>query len=174
MFENIRSKVVVKIGFLIIIEALFIIGSFGTLVYFQSVDSSLGNSINIAGKNRYLTATVLFEAEKYLESSSHINLSRLRAAMDNLESNILVLKQGGKISGIEINPISSEFSNLWNTINKEWKSYKEFINNNIIIPSEVGRQAAYRNPVRIYCFRFNRFIGYFSYSARKLCCHKLQ
>ena len=140
MFENIRSKVVVKIGLLIIIEALFIIGSFGTLAYFQSVDSSLGNSINIAGKNRYLTATVLFEAEKYLESSSPIDLSRLRAAMDNLESNILVLKQGGKISGIEINPISSEFSNLWNTINRQWQSYKEFINNNIIIPSEVARQ----------------------------------
>ena len=72
MFENIRSKVVVKIGLLIIIEALFIIGSFGTLAYFQSEDSSLGNSINIAGKNRYLTATVLFEAEKYLESSSKL------------------------------------------------------------------------------------------------------
>ena len=140
MFENIRSKVVVKIGLLIIIETMFIISSFGTLAYFQSEGSSLGNSINIAGKNRYLTATVLFEAEKYLESSSPIDLSRLRAAMDNLESNILVLKQGGKISGIEINPISSEFSNLWNTINKQWQSYKEFINNNIIIPSEVARQ----------------------------------
>jgi hypothetical protein len=59
---------------LIIIETLFIIGSFGTLAYFQSVDSSLGNSINIAGKNRYLS-TVLFEAEKYLESLSTSDLS---------------------------------------------------------------------------------------------------
>ena len=140
MFENIRSKVVVKIGLLIIIETMFIISSFGILAYFQSEGSSLGNSINIAGKNRYLTGNVLFEAEKYLESLSTTDLSRLRAAMDNLESNISVLKQGGKISGIELESLSSEFSNLWNTINREWQSYKEFISNNIIIPSEVGRQ----------------------------------
>ena len=140
MFENIRSKVVVKIGLLIIIETMFIISSFGILAYFQSEGSSLGNSINIAGKNRYLTGNVLFDAEKYLQSLSTNDLSRLRAAMDNLDSNIMVLKQGGKISGIELESLSSEFSNLWNTVNKEWNSYKEFINNNIIIPSEVGRQ----------------------------------
>jgi signal transduction histidine kinase len=140
MFENIRSKVVVKIGLLIIIETMFIISSFGTLAYFQSEGSSLGNSINIAGKNRYLTGNVLFEAEKYLESLSTTDLSRLRAAMDNLESNISVLKQGGKISGIELESLSSEFSNLWNTINRKWQSYKGFINNNIIFQSEVGRQ----------------------------------
>lgn len=92
MFEKIRSKIILKIGILIIIETLFIISSFGILAYFQSVDSSLGNSINIAGKNRYLTATVLFEAEEYLDSQSPTDLSRLKAAMNNLESNILVLK----------------------------------------------------------------------------------
>jgi hypothetical protein len=41
MFENLRSKVVVKIGLLIIIETLFIIGSFGTLEYFESEDSAI-------------------------------------------------------------------------------------------------------------------------------------
>ena len=146
MLEKIRSKIVVKIGILIVIETLFIISSFGILAYFQSEDSSLGNSINIAGKNRYLTGNVLFEAERYLESSSPTDLSRLRAAMDNLESNISVLKQGGKISGVELEPLSSEFSSLWDIINKQWQSYKMFINEKIISlnqrPSavEVGQQ----------------------------------
>jgi hypothetical protein len=63
MFERIRSKILLKIGVLIAIETIFIISSFGVLAYFQSEDSSLGNSINIAGKNRYLTATALYEAE---------------------------------------------------------------------------------------------------------------
>ena len=71
-------------------------GSFGTLTYFQSEDSALGNSINIAGRNRYLTGNALFEAEKYLQSLSTTDLSKLRAAMENLEPNISVLKQGGK------------------------------------------------------------------------------
>ena len=136
MFEKIRSKIILKIGILIVIETLFIISSFGILAFFQSVDSSLGNSINIAGKNRYLTATVLFEGEKYLDSRSSSDLTRLKVAMNNLESNILVLKQGGKISGIEINPLSSEFSSLWDTINKEWQGFKGYINENIINPNQ--------------------------------------
>jgi methyl-accepting chemotaxis protein len=133
MFERIRSKILLKIGTLIAIETIFIISSFGILAYFQSEDSSLGNSINIAGKNRYLTATVLYEADKYLDSqSSATDASNLKVALNNLESNILVLKQGGKTSGIEVDPLSPEFSGLWNIINEKGQSFKRFINENII------------------------------------------
>jgi len=133
MFERIRSKILLKIGILIAIETIFIIGSFGILAYFQSEDSSLGNSINIAGKNRYLTATVLYEADKYLDSqSSATDASNLKVALNNLESNILVLKQGGKTSGIEVEPLSPEFSGLWKIINEKGQSFKRFINENII------------------------------------------
>jgi signal transduction histidine kinase len=102
----------------------------------NNVGSSLGNSINIAGKNRYLTGNVLFEAERYMKSSSPTDHSRLRAAMDNLESNISVLKQGGKISDVELKPLSSEFSSLWNIINKQWQSYRMVINEKIINPNQ--------------------------------------
>ena len=133
MFERIRSKILLKIGILIAIETIFIISSFGILAYFQSEDSSLGNSINIAGKNRYLTATVLYEADKYLDSpSSATDASNLKVALNNLESNILVLKQGGKTSGIEVESLSPEFSGLWNIINEKGQSFKRFINENII------------------------------------------
>ena len=148
MFEKIRSKIILKIGILIIIETLFIISSFGILAFFQSVDSSLGNSINIAGKNRYLTATVLFEGEKYLDSRSSSDFTRLKVAMNNLESNILVLKQGGKISGIEINPLSSEFSSLWDTINKEWQGFKGYINENIINPNRWLAEPGQRQSIK--------------------------
>jgi signal transduction histidine kinase len=132
MFELIRSKILLKIGVLIAIETIFIISSFGVLAYFQSEGSSLGNSINIAGKNRYLTATALYEAEKYLDSQSPTHLSKLNLAINNLESNILVLKQGGKTSGIEVKPLSPEFSGLWNIINEKEQSFKRLINENII------------------------------------------
>ena len=132
MFERIRSKILLKIGVLIAIETIFIISSFGVLAYFQSEDSSLGNSINIAGKNRYLTATALYEAEKYLDSQSPTDLSKLNSAINYLESDILVLKQGGKTSGIEVKPLSPEFSGLWNIINEKGQSFKRFIDENII------------------------------------------
>ena len=133
MFERIRSKILLKIGILVAIETIFIVSSFGILAYFQSEDSSLGNSINIAGKNRYLTATVLYEADKYLDSpSSATDASKLKVALNNLQSNILVLKQGGKTSGIEVESLSPEFSGLWTIINGKGQSFKRFINENII------------------------------------------
>ena len=58
--------------------------------------------------------------------------SNLKVALNNLESNILVLKQGGKTSGIEVEPLSPEFSGLWNIINEKGQSFKRFINENII------------------------------------------
>ncbi len=141
MFERIRSKVLLKIGILIAIEIIFIVSSFGILAYFQSEDSSLGNSINIAGKNRYLTATVLFEAEKYLDSSSSTaDVSKLKVALDNLESNISVLKQGGKTSGLTVEPLSPEFSGLWNIINEKGQNFMRFINENIIGSNNQARQ----------------------------------
>ena len=49
---------------------ILIVGSIGVLTYFQSEQSSFGNSINIAGKNRYLTSNLLLQTEKYLDGSS--------------------------------------------------------------------------------------------------------
>jgi len=41
----------------------------------------LGNSINIAGKNRYLTANLLLQTEKYLYGlSSSADISQLKNA----------------------------------------------------------------------------------------------
>jgi hypothetical protein len=49
----------------------------------ESEQSSLGNSINIAGKNRYLTANLLLQTEKYLYGSSS-DISQLKNAMSSL------------------------------------------------------------------------------------------
>jgi hypothetical protein len=51
LIQRIKSKIVLKIATLVIIQIILIIGNFGVLTYFQSQGSSLGNSVNIAGKN---------------------------------------------------------------------------------------------------------------------------
>ena len=76
--ERIKSKILLKITILVVLEIIPIIGSFGVLTYFQSLGSSLGNSINIAGKNRYLTANLLLQAD----GSSDV--SKLKVAINNL------------------------------------------------------------------------------------------
>jgi signal transduction histidine kinase len=83
--------------------------------------------------------------------SSATDASNLKVALNNLESNILVLKQGGKTSGIEVEPLSPEFSGLWNIINEKGQSFKRFINENIIgsttqqRPTEARQEQSIRN-----------------------------
>jgi len=111
MLERINSKILLKITLPVIIEIILICGSFSVLAYFQSQQSSLGNSINIAGKNRYLTANLLLQSEKYLYGISS-DTTQLKVALNSLESNIIALKQGGMISGIDLKPLHSNFLDL--------------------------------------------------------------
>ena len=122
------------------IEILLIICSFGILSYFQSERSSLGNSINIAGKNRYLTANLLLQTEKYLyglSSSSSSDTLQLKDAMGRLEANIMTLKHGGNIAGIDLKPLPSNLLALWNNVDSRWNIYKSYITKTLLaIPSE--------------------------------------
>jgi signal transduction histidine kinase len=122
VLEKINSKILLKITLLVIIEIILIVGSFGVLAYFQSQQSSLGNTINIAGKNRSLTSNLLLQTEKYLDGTS--NASQLKAAVNGFQSNVITLKQGGMISGVNLKPLSSNFLDLWNNVNGNWNLYK--------------------------------------------------
>jgi len=124
--ERINSKILLKITVLVIIEIILIVGSFGVLSYFQSQQFSLGNSINIAGKNRYLTAKLQLETERYLGEAS--DASQIKAAMNGLQSNILTLKQGGMISGVDLKPLPSEFFELWNNVSRNSNLYETSVN----------------------------------------------
>jgi signal transduction histidine kinase len=136
--HKIKSKILSKITLLVIIEILLIVGSFGILAYFQSEQSSLGNSINIAGKNRYLTANLLLQTEKYLYGlSSSSDISQLKDAMSNLEANIMTLKQGGMISDVDLKPLPSNLLDLWNNVDSRWNIYKTYVTNKVLaLPSE--------------------------------------
>jgi hypothetical protein len=69
----------------------------------------LGNSINIAGKNRFLTSNLMFDISKYLFENSNKDVSKINSAINQMESNILVLRQGGNnISGIDLKPLPTE------------------------------------------------------------------
>ncbi len=134
--QRISSKITTKIGLLVSIQAIFIIASVIILSHFESQGTLLGNSVNIAGKNRFLTSSVLLQTEEYLSGFS--NVSAVNAAMDNLQSNLLLLKQGGHGSvSVELAPLPSKYLNLWDTINNRWQEYKGFIINNIIKPTPI-------------------------------------
>ena len=82
-FKLIRSKIGRRIGILVFIQIFFIIISLVILSYYQSQMTYLGNSINIAGKNRFLTSNLMFStAEYFMENSS--DTSRIDTAIDQL------------------------------------------------------------------------------------------
>jgi signal transduction histidine kinase len=146
-FRLIRSKIGQKIGALVIIQIIFIITSFSILSYYESRGTYLGNSINIAGKNRFLTSNLILHISEYfLEGSSDVSkishISKINSAIDQLESNIMALRQGGKVSDIELKPLPPEFFNDWNIIYQKWSSLKTTLTNNIIKPNEKINPAA--------------------------------
>jgi len=57
-------------------------------------------------------------AEYFMENGSDI--SKIDTAIQQLESNILALKKGGKISGIDLKPLPPEFSDEWDIVYQKW------------------------------------------------------
>ena len=132
----IRSKIGLKIGILLFIQILFIISSLVILSYYQSQMTYLGNSINVAGKDRFLTSNLMFRtAEYFLQNNS--DTFNLNAAINELESNILILKNGGKMSDTNLKPLPSEFSKDWDNIYQKWILLKTILSNNIPIENQI-------------------------------------
>ena len=130
-FKLLRSKIGRRIVILVFIQIFFIIISLIIVSYYQSQMTYLGNSINIAGKNRFLSSNLMYDtAEFFLGNSSDI--SNINSDIKELETNILTLKQGGKISDIELKPLPDEFSNDWDNIYQKWILLKTTLTNNIL------------------------------------------
>src|SRR5215471_7701891 len=153
IFQSLISKIIYKIGLLVVIIIAFIICSFMILAVFKSQQTLVGNSINIAGKTRFLTMSVLFQTSEYLNlilssfsshsipvSSSTSSTVRLNNAMNNLTANLLALRDGGKTSNVELEPLPSEYLESWKTINNNWNRLMTFITYDILKPAQQERQ----------------------------------
>jgi signal transduction histidine kinase len=163
LFQSLTSKIIYKIALLAAIIIVFVISSFATLAYFQSQQTLLGNSINIAGKNRFLTMNVLFQTSEYLNgvfssssssspssqlSSSTSHNSKLNDAINKLDTNLLVLREGGKTSNnIELKPLPSNFLDSWKIINNDWSTFKTFISYKVVKPAQQQQQQQQQNTI---------------------------
>src|SRR5437867_12875707 len=134
LLHRAKSRVILKITLLVIVEIGLICGSFFILTYYQSQGSSIGKSINAAGKNRYLTSNSLFQTEKFLDGSS--NILTLENGINNLEANIGALKYGGAISGANIKSVPPDFSGYLNNVIRDFSAYKALIQDKIIDRSQ--------------------------------------
>ena len=135
-FKFIRSKIGSKIVIFVFILIILVITNYVIFSYYQSQMTYLGNSINIAGKNRFLTSNLMFQVSEYSFEDNPKNSSKINSAINQLESNILTLRQGGNIAGIDLKPLPTEFLDDLNKIYQKWISLKTIIANNIIKPND--------------------------------------
>jgi hypothetical protein len=108
--------------------------SFFVLIYYQPQATSIGKSINAAGKNRHLTSNSLFQSEKFLDGSS--NVLTVKTSLNNLEANIGALKYGGSISGAYLQSLSPVFSPYLNNLSADFSISKTLTRDKIISPPQ--------------------------------------
>ena len=131
----IHSKISSKITIFLFILLFLVIINFVIVSYYQSQMAYLGNSINISGKNRFLTSNLLLHASESLNPEANTkSSSEIKSAINQLESNIQALRQGGKmIAGvIDLKPLPKEFLEDWNIIYQKWILLKTNLTNKII------------------------------------------
>ena len=131
----IRSKIVAIFLFILF---FLVITSFVISSYYESQMKYLGNSINIAGKNRFLTSNLMLYASEYLNIKDNTkSSSEINSAINQLESNILALKQGGNmvVGVIDLKPLPRDFLEDWNIVYQKWNLLKTNLNK-IIDPND--------------------------------------
>jgi signal transduction histidine kinase len=111
-----------KVSIIILIQIGIIIGSFLTLAISESQISLQGNSINVAGKNRFLSSDFVDEIKNqfYLKNSD----SKPQDKLMLLEKNIYLLKNGGMLNGNEIPKLKPEFEKDWDKVQERFVALK--------------------------------------------------
>ena len=124
-----KDKIIFRLAILVAIEVLLVVSSFGISTYIESQSAATGNTINIAGRNRYLTSNFLLELEKVNHGTAQIE--NLREAADALNTNILFLRSGGDIpsssSKIFLTPLSTKYLDKWYEIGEKGSALNQYV-----------------------------------------------
>lgn len=121
-----KSNLATKIGILIGVEVILIASSFSILASIEGQNVLIGNSINIAGKNRFLSSVSLLETQAYL--AERAEKQDVESALNILEANILALKDGGEIENVQLSPLRPEFRDGWQQVFDDWLIYRNLVN----------------------------------------------
>ena len=136
-----KDKIIFRLAILIAIEVVLVVSSFGISTYIESQSTASGNTINIAGRNRYLTSNFLLELEKVSHGSA--NIENLTNATDALNTNILFLRSGGHIASssgdIFLEPLSAKYLDKWDEISEKGSALNQYVG---LLGQEITTSAA--------------------------------
>lgn len=124
-----KDKIIFRLTILITIEILLVSSSFGISTYIESQSTAIGNTINIAGRNRYLTSNFLLELERVNHGTAQ--QEDLRNAVNALNTNIFFLRSGGSITSasgdIILTPLSAKYLDKWNEISEKGSTLNQYV-----------------------------------------------
>ncbi len=110
-----------KISLLIFIQIVLLLASFVILTFYESQNTFLGNSVNVAGKNGFFVEEIELQISKYLLGPPFVGTPLNSLGM--LNDNLNFLKTGGTLHGIEISPLPTEFDDSWDTLHDEYLNF---------------------------------------------------
>lgn len=114
-------KPIHKISLLVSLQIIIILISFFTLIVIESEKTNLGHSVNISGKNRFLTESLQLEIFKYVNGFS--TEKQVLESKQKLEQNIILLKNGGKQNDLNLPPLPSFFTNELTDLENKFQLY---------------------------------------------------
>src|SRR5437879_6560335 len=120
--SNHTKEVSHRVFFLVGIQIVIIATSFIILDSFESQKIFEGNSVNIAGKNRFLTEMVL-NAVKDHYIGGKLTGDPL-SALAIYEQNLQLLKMVGTHMGMTLAPLPKEFNGQWENIHNLYLDYQ--------------------------------------------------
>ena len=113
-----------KIGVIVVFQISLIVSSFLALYFIETQKVHLGNTINIAGLNRYLTSKTISEAYKNEINQTESNQYK---SLDELENNIRILKEGGKIRGSIVQKLPIALEGELKNVENNYKEFKQIL-----------------------------------------------
>lgn len=117
------AKASQKISVLVIIQIVIILASFLTLQHFESEKVFLGNAVNIAGKDRFLTSDVLVKLHEYDAGES--SKDDVVSSLDRYAENLQLLRNGGIMDDLTLQPLDPRFYQQWEIIHALFLEYDD-------------------------------------------------
>lgn len=114
MLLNSKQKIVLIVG----LQIALIVCSYLVLVHLESQRLEIGESINYAGLNRFLTVNTHLEVH---ESTLEHDITVSPESLEKLKKNLFLIKEGGTMDDHSISPLPLELEDDWR------KTYDDYL-----------------------------------------------
>lgn len=124
---NDRLTVGTKIGALLAVMLLVAAINVGVVYYYQTQNETITHSVNVAGQQRTLTQRMAWVS--FMISLGHPDQPLLVSSIDQFDSNLDILENGGETANGTVRPAPPSVSDSIERERTTWETYREHARN---------------------------------------------